>query len=119
MNNTNKHRIRPNFLGTIFIVIGVVTLLGGFYTIGLWLPLFIASSILFLSNSENILEILPVKTYQLVFFLVVTIGFLVNIFFGFLPSISWYFVAFILSMSFKAVRHIFTILGFAGIFTNT
>ena len=93
-------------------------LIGGIYTAGLWLPFFGAAVFLIITKSDNVIGILPIRAYQLIFWAALILGLALHLALGHEEAISWYLLAFLLSLSFKIVRSVLSILGLLGLFTS-
>jgi len=110
MKISKELKIRPKFLALIFLVIGCMLLFGGLYTAGLWVPLFSASIVLLVTNSNNVIGMFPIKAYQLGFWVAVFLGVALHLFVSIEASFSLYILAFLLSISFRTVRDVLGIL---------
>ena len=112
-------KLRPKFLASIFLLLGGLLLLGQFYTIGLWLPLFLFSAYLFFTTSKDVVGIAPYKYFQIAFFLALFIGLFIHLAFSINYSLSWFITAALLSFSFKIVRVAGIAIGVILPFINT
>ena len=115
---SNENKVRPKFLGLVLLILGCILLIGGIYTAGLWLPFFGAAVFLIITKSDNVIEILPIRAYQLIFWAALILGLALHLALGHEEAISWYLLAFLLSLSFKIVRSVLSILGLLGLFTS-
>jgi len=118
MNISREYKIRPRFLASIALTLCILLLAGGWYTIGLWLPLSVMSVCVILTKFENVISLFPDRYYQIAFVIVLSLGFLVHLFTDVHFATSWYIASLMLSPSFKFVRHVLCMLGFIGPFTN-
>ena len=104
MNLSRAHKVRPKFLALTLLALGLLFLIGGIYTVGLWLPMFLMSIPLFITKSDNAIGVIPDKIIQFCCLIAVTLGIVFHIIYGVGFAIGWYITAVILSISFKVIR---------------
>ena len=61
MKLSREHQIRPRFFAIVLFVLGMLFLVGGLYTAGLWLPMFLACIPLLITKSDNVIGAVPNK----------------------------------------------------------
>lgn len=113
-----RKKVRPKFLASAFLFLGVLLLFGGLYTVGLWVPLIIGSIYLLATGKSNVLGILPTSAFQVGFFVVAISALIVHMFWGAILALSLYMLAFFLLFSFKWARVLLEYLGILGLFSN-
>jgi hypothetical protein len=87
-------------------------LVGGLYTAGFWLPMFLACVPLALTKSDNVIGIVPNKIIQFSFFIALILGLVLHNLYGVGVAIGWYVTAMLFSISFKVVRLVLAAIGF-------
>lgn len=105
-----ENKIRPKFLSAILSLVGIVLLIEGLYTVGLWLPIFMVAVLLVTTKSENVIALIPFYYLHISAVATLIIGLALSIAWGIEFTISWYITGFILSISFKMVRNILAFL---------
>jgi hypothetical protein len=104
MNLSREHKVRPKFFAIIFLVLGLLFLVGGLYTAGLWIPMFLACIPLLITKSDNVIGIIPTKVIQLSFFIALILGAVIHFYYGVGGAIGWYLTATLFLISFRVVR---------------
>ena len=118
MKLSRENKLRPKFLAAILILLGVVFLIGGLYTLGLWLPMFLASIPLLVTSSDNVIGVIPIKVIQITFLLMLISGVVIHSIYGVAAAVGWYLTASLLSISFRVVRIALVAVGFIGLMPN-
>ena len=115
MKLSRENKIRPRFFAIVLFVLAMLFLLGGLYTAGLWLPMFLACIPLLITKSDNVIGSVPNKVIQISFFVAVISGFFVHYLYGVGGAIGWYLTAMLFSISFRVVRIALIAVGFTGL----
>jgi len=118
MKLSNEQKVRPKFLAGMLLILSLVLFIGGWHTVGLWMPMIIVSLILLTTTSNHVIGIYPVRVYQIATLVLFIVGAITLVLFGVAMSVSWFITAIIFSVSFKIVRILLGVIGFAGLFTN-
>ena len=115
MKLSREHQIRPRFFAIVLFVLGMLFLVGGLYTAGLWLPMFLACIPLLITKSDNVIGAVPNKVIQISFFIAIISGFVIHYLYGAGGAIGWYLTATLFSISFRIVRIALIAVGFTGL----
>ena len=118
MNLSHERKISPKFLASILLMLSLLLLIGGGYTVGLWLPMAAFAIVLFFTKSENVINMIPYSSLKMSFFIFIAVGIIMYFWAAPAFSISWFVAALIFSVSFRCVRLLLGIIGLAGLFPN-
>jgi hypothetical protein len=118
MKLSREIKVRPKFLSIVLFFIGTLLSIGGWYTVGTWLPLILASMILAFTKSENVVDMCSIKQYQIACIIFAFISITVLGIFSYIYALSWLLVTIILSYSFKPIRWFLGVIGVLSLFTN-
>ncbi len=100
------------------MILSLALLFGGWHTIGLWMPMVVASLILTTTKNNNVVSMYPARVYQVASLVLFIVGSIAIALFGVAMSVSWFIAAIIFSVSFRVVRILLGLIGFAGLVTN-
>jgi len=100
-------------------MLGMLFLVGGLYTAGLWIPMFLACIPLLITKSDNVIGAIPNRVIQFSFFVAVISGLVIQYFYGVGGAIGWYLTASLFSISFRVVRIALIAVGFTWLMPIT
>ncbi len=113
----DKVKIRTNFIGSIFILLSILTLLGGLYTIGFWLLLLCWGAYCIANKKREFVGLIHVNIYRGIYLSLCVVSVIIWFNFGAIYGLSWCIASFAFSITDPYLRVVYSLGGLFGAFS--